>query len=301
MGNVSAGVTEAGGCAVIRLVLSDMDGTLVPFGRDRVSRRSIEAIHELRRAGIQFGPASGREPVDLMRFFSGDASCFATGIMANGKMIDVDGRRVKTVHLENAALRRLEDYAREDPDCLLVVYVPKADGRGDDSTEIVAAGIGAGGIEEFCERAGVPMPDVTVGKVPDARITSAGFMCVDVDRLDAVRSQVEVLCPELDFARPAPTFLDVLPHGWTKASALPVLEEELGIGREEIAFFGDSENDVALLGAIPNSFAVSSGSAVAQAAARHRIGDAADDSVAAVFEAIARSGGELVVPEEARA
>lgn len=285
---------------MIKLVLSDMDGTLVPFGRDRVSRRAIEAIHELRRAGIQFGPASGREPVDLLRFFSGDATCFATGIMANGKMVDVDGRRVKTVHLENAALRRLGDFAYEDPDCMLIVYVPRKGDEGGGATDIVVAGIDAGDAEALYERAGVPLFDATVGRVPDARITSAGFMCLDLERFDVVRSQVEVLCPELDFARPAPTFLDVLPHGWTKASALPLLEEELGIGREEIAFFGDSENDVALLNAVPNSFAVSSGSSVAQEAARHLIGDASDDSVAAAFEAIARSGGAVPIPRDTR-
>jgi hydroxymethylpyrimidine pyrophosphatase-like HAD family hydrolase len=278
-----------------------MDGTLVPFGRNHVSQRAVEAIHELRRAGIQFGPASGREPVDLLRLFSGDATCFATGIMANGKMVDVDGRRIKTVHLENSALRRLEDYAFEDPDCLLMVYVPRTDREGNASTDVVFTGIEAGEVDEYCERAGVPLSGVTAGKVPDVRITSAGFMCLDLDRFDTVRSQIEVLCPELDFARPAPTFLDVLPHGWTKASALPLLEEELDIGRDEIAFFGDSENDVAMLKAVPNSFAVSSGSSVAQEAARHRIGDASEDSVAAVFEAIARTGGEIRVPEEAQA
>ena len=37
---------------MIKLVLCDMDGTLKPFGRDRVSGRSVRAIHELRAAGI---------------------------------------------------------------------------------------------------------------------------------------------------------------------------------------------------------------------------------------------------------
>ena len=38
---------------MIKLVLSDMDNTLVPFGARRVSQRTVDAIREvLERAGI---------------------------------------------------------------------------------------------------------------------------------------------------------------------------------------------------------------------------------------------------------
>ena len=72
-----------------------------------------------------------------------------------------------------------------------------------------------------------------------------------------------------------------------------------GITRDEVAFFGDSENDVALMGEVAHAFAVSNASMVARSAARYHIGDAADDSVAKVMEAIARSGGALEIPEDA--
>lgn len=50
--------------------------------------------------------------------------------------------------------------------------------------------------------------------------------------------------------RPSPQFFDVLPRGWNKATALVPLLERLGITRDEVAFFGDSENDVALMGEV---------------------------------------------------
>ena len=109
---------------MIKLVLCDMDGTLKPFGRDRVSERSVSAIHELRDAGIQFGPATGREAVDLYPFFGGDGSCFATGILANGKQVYVDGELVLERPLDLAALKRLEAYCLDNPDFALIVYVP---------------------------------------------------------------------------------------------------------------------------------------------------------------------------------
>ena len=70
---------EVGG-HMIKLVLCDMDGTLVPFGAERVSDRTLAAIRSLVHAGVRFGPASGREPIDLKTFFSGDESLYETGI-----------------------------------------------------------------------------------------------------------------------------------------------------------------------------------------------------------------------------
>ena len=62
----------------IKLVLSDMDGTLLPFGAHEVSARTMAGIAALREAGIAFGPSSGRERSDLIRYFHGDELSVAT-------------------------------------------------------------------------------------------------------------------------------------------------------------------------------------------------------------------------------
>lgn len=67
---------------MIKLVLTDMDNTLIPFGAERVSPRAMDAIRELRAAGVEFGPATGRDTQELMRFFGGDDSAFQTGILS---------------------------------------------------------------------------------------------------------------------------------------------------------------------------------------------------------------------------
>lgn len=72
---------------MIKLILADMDGTLLPFGSRVVSERTHSAILSALDAGIAFGPASGRDYADLADAFDGDARCFSTGIMANGKKV----------------------------------------------------------------------------------------------------------------------------------------------------------------------------------------------------------------------
>ena len=91
----------------IKLVLCDMDGTLVPFGSRGVSTRTINSIHALMDAGIHFGPSSGRALCDLVSFFSGDEACINTGILANGKLVFVDGELVYRRPIPRVALSEL--------------------------------------------------------------------------------------------------------------------------------------------------------------------------------------------------
>ena len=73
---------------MIKLVLSDMDNTLVPFGNRRVSDFTRKAIHTLlEETDIAFGPCTGRDYVELMRLFSLDEACMQTGVMSTGKRV----------------------------------------------------------------------------------------------------------------------------------------------------------------------------------------------------------------------
>ena len=44
---------------MIKLVMTDLDDTLIPFGNPGVSDFARAAIHELLDAGVHFGPVSG--------------------------------------------------------------------------------------------------------------------------------------------------------------------------------------------------------------------------------------------------
>ena len=43
---------------MIKLVLTDMDDTLIPAGHDGASDYAIEGIHAMQAAGLHFGPVS---------------------------------------------------------------------------------------------------------------------------------------------------------------------------------------------------------------------------------------------------
>lgn len=282
---------------MIRLVLTDIDGTVLPSGQRRISARTLLAIRNLQEAGIAFGPSSGRERDGLFQPFWGAEDLSRTGIFANGKVVYVDGRCVAYHTLDRGATLHLLEVLHPIHDAVFNYFAPHGlDGHGQRSYVVVDSSPEeyrhvaiAGGLKSKREFS----PELPEG-VDVVSATVYGTELEAVDRLEALLSET---CPAFDFLRSADLSLDVAPHGVSKASALDPLCEALGITRDEILYLGDSDNDLAMMRAIPNSVAMGNATDAAYAAARWCTGPASADSVAAVLESLARHGGE-VHPEE---
>jgi hypothetical protein len=79
----------------IKLILSDIDGTMLPFGQRVVSPRVIASFHAAMDAGIHVGPASGRGISHVTPTFGGDAACTATALATNGMQVCNNPRELK--------------------------------------------------------------------------------------------------------------------------------------------------------------------------------------------------------------
>ena len=90
----------------VKLILTDIDGTILPYGHMRVSERTVAAIHAALDAGIVAGPASGRFHSWIPAFFGGDEACCATAIAANGMQVYHAGEMVLERMIDPDALRR---------------------------------------------------------------------------------------------------------------------------------------------------------------------------------------------------
>ena len=118
------------------------------------------------------------------------------------------------------------------------------------------------------------------------------------ERLVRVRDLLRAECPGLDFVFPSPTapLIDITPHGWDKAAGVRELARELGVTLDELETFGDSENDLPMIAAVPNSVAVANASEDVAKAARWHIGSAREDSVAVALEQIAAAAATGAMP-----
>ena len=266
---------------MIKLVLSDMDDTLLPFGRDHVSARTVAAIHACQECGIDFGPASGRDYAELASFFQGDVACYSTGVLVNGQKVYYQGELVFQKHLDAGALCRAASLVAQRADHLLVVY--REDGFGD------WVGMDRGAMGPMYDRAFIHGGTRHV-TLPDYPVTKAGIMCPKdhATTVDLI-AELQELCPECDFVNTVPGWLDVVPRGWSKVKGREVLAEKLKLATDEVCVFGDAENDLAMLAYTENSCAVGNATDAAKAAARWRVGASADDGVAVALEHIAHS------------
>lgn len=278
---------------MIKFVLSDMDNTLIPFGNELVSQRTIDAIHACQEQGIDVGPASGRDRGELSSFFGGDASCYNTGVLVNGQRIYYLGEIVYEKTLPRDELRAIERVVAPLEGCAFITY--RDDNFGD-------------WVGEPRERLGA-MYDRSFmcgGRrhemLPDYPVVKAGIVCLDPECLTQLQQQLSEMCPDLIFPNTVVNWMDVSLRDWNKGDGVKILQRVLGLADEEVCVFGDADNDLGMLNAVPNSCAVANANENAARAARWHVGASADDGVAIALEQIAEAGriynetGEDVLP-----
>ena len=264
---------------MIKLVLTDIDNTLIPLGADGATDHAMRAIHALLDAGVEFGPATGRDIDGMERFFHGDEACWSTSLISNGKLIFRHGELVKLTCLDHDAVQRLCDFVCPLADSMVLI-------RSDNRDLLLGA---TPDLVEKC--IWVLGPDIPlIGELPDTPVTACTITCVgDAERNAWLISRVEEICPGLECLSPVPGCYDVVPRGWNKATALAELMRIMGVSPEEVVVFGDSENDVPILKMVPNSVTVANAMPVAAEAARYHIGSCPDDAVADALFDIAES------------
>lgn len=275
---------------MIKLVLSDMDNTLLPVGQEHVSYRAVTAIRELMELGVRFGPATGRDPFEVERMFFGARDCYETGILANGKRIYTDGELRRYTLLDNGALRQLAGLLDGVPNAFLTVLAFD-NPRGKEPYWTIGAR--AGDLAWFQQKIGF------WGKqrddVPDFGLIAATIACSGTQaQLDELLAQAKEVVPCFDYVQPTDHWVDILPAGLNKGTALPMLLDELGIGADEVLYFGDADNDLTIMCSVENSVAVANATPAVAEVAKWHIGASADEAVAQALEELVealRTGG----------
>ena len=273
---------------MIKLALSDLDDSLIRVGLPHATRHALDAIHTMLDAGLRFGPCTGRVPWDLHLLFAEDSAAYKTGVTVNGQLVYIDGELVFDKPIPHEGLQKVANTVFDFPGTALMI---------NDFGNRYSVGISAQEIGQYYAEFG------RIGKVriripEDRPIYKANIRVVgDKKRLHEVRKQLMRLVPELDFVYPNPhvNYIDVASKGWSKAKGVEVLVRELGIGLDEVAVFGDAENDLDVLRYVPNSAAMANATPAAAEAARWHIGASADDAVAdALLQIVeASSSGEM--------
>ena len=261
----------------IKLILSDIDGTILPYGQRVVSERMRRAMHAALDAGIHIGPASGRGISHVVPSFAGDDALTATALGTNGMQVYLDGVMIHEEHLDHNALVHVAEVIAGRPGVGAIVF--------DGGTPLLVEGTREDLAESFPVYAEQALDHEGIPSFPVVKmnIFNAGGIELTRELLDLLVREV----PELDFNLPMPGFLNITPVGYSKASGIDILCEALGIGLDQVVTFGDGGNDIEMIEHVPNGVAVAGAAPEVAAVARWHIGHCEDEAVADVLEALA--------------
>lgn len=261
----------------IKLILSDIDGTIMPPGASTVSERTVAAFRSALGAGIMAGPASGRGFVQIAPFFRGDASCCQTAIATNGLEAYCAGTKICEHRLPAAALACTLDIVRDTPGAGLLYF--------EGASPYLVAGERAvlANIAPAYARSCVPVDALPAEDVLKANV----FVGADMAGTEALVARLNDEVCGLDFDIPMLGYANIMPTGWNKGSALRELCDHLGIGPDEVVVFGDAGNDLTMFSVATHSVAVANATPEAASAAHWHIGRCEDDAVAKAIEALA--------------
>jgi Cof subfamily protein (haloacid dehalogenase superfamily) len=243
---------------VIRLLLSDVDGTLVTQSKE-LTRRSVAAVHELHGAGIEFAVTSGRpprgmemlvEPLDLRAPLAG----FNGGLVVEPGMEVIEERTIpddlvpQTIALlESSGLTvwvyRGADWFVRDPDG---PHVARETHTVQFEPTVVAS---FDGIED--------------------RVAKIVGVSDDFDAVAAAESEAhDALGEHVSASRSQPYYLDITHPQANKGDVVRFLSARYAIPEEEIATIGDMPNDVLMFARSGLSIAMGNAHREVQRAAR---------------------------------
>lgn len=249
---------------MIRLIVSDLDGTLLPNDAVKIPEEFIETIKELKEKGILFAAASGRQYYNLQQLFSEVKDDIAY-ICENGALTIYRGKILKRVEIPQDTANRIIRRLEKEP-----------------GTEVLVSGTYISYIhpKEACFEEYIRnmrnqyqvVPDLTA--IGEPAIKLALFEKEGTENRNRQEYWQAQFPPGVKVVTSGSLWLDFLFPDANKGVGIRALAGHLGIRKEEILSFGDNYNDLEMFEA--------SGLSVAVENARPGIRELCDDTAHSV-------------------
>lgn len=233
--------------ADVRLVVADMDGTLLDE-HSAIPDSLWPVLRRLRDRGITFAPASGRQYATLAHQFERALDGMVI-IAENGSYVLRNGIEVSSITLDRALVMEAIDVLRD--------YNARGGNIG-----IVLCGKRSAYIERVDDPFTEQVRDyyLALQEVDDLTAVKDAFLKFAIyDFGDPVTGTAAELARFQDRANvvvSAAHWVDVMAPGANKGAAVQSLQHRLGVSREQTVAFGDYLNDLELIDAAGQSYAM---------------------------------------------
>lgn len=261
---------------MIRLIFSDMDGTLLDEN-GRLPEEFGDLYARLKERGIRFAPASGRQYASLRRTFATwkDELIF---VAENGTMVMEGSREIFSSGIERTLVLDALRTGMEIPGVQIVMcgkksgYILSRDNVPAFRHELDQYVTVSSVVEDF---AGVD--DVLI-KISLCDLTGHAETSI-LPTMQQYRDRLQVTLSSTKW-------IDLFNLGVSKGAAVAQIQRQLGIAPEECAAFGDYDNDLELMDAVHYSFAMENALPAVKERARYRAPSNREHGVIEVCERI---------------
>ncbi len=244
---------------MIKLIASDIDGTLVPDGTDRIDPKMMDVIRRLKEKGIIFAGASGRQFLSMKRLFNPVWQDIYY-ITDNGSILHSATTIMKKHVIPRHLLMELIHDAKMLPDC-----------------DIMLCGEDAAYCEEHSEmffwmRDSYKFNIKVLGDF-ETHLTD-DIVKMSIYQKDHAEETVSRWFEpkwrdKFNIASAGTMWIDIVEPDADKGSSLRELQKQLGISPGETMVFGDNINDLGMLAAAEESYAIGSARDEVKNAAKH--------------------------------
>ena len=237
-----------------KMIVVDIDGTLLPSAGTAISPRNCEALREAQASGVEIVIATGRRqayavpiihpvglsPSTVMITSNGTVTRTLGGSPIDRFFLPVETARALCPALRQFGGTSVFTFDREGPGEMVVESLETLHGR-------IALWVEANRpwireirpLERAFDSGEAPIQGMVCGSIDAMRDAENWLAASDLE------GQIEL--HRTEYPAHNLTILDILPPGCSKGAALRRLAERRGIAREEILAIGDNWNDLEML------------------------------------------------------
>ena len=273
--------TAIAGPLDIRLVVADMDGTLLDE-HSRIPEEFWGVLDRLRARGVEFVPASGRQYATLRAMFADRAGGELSYIAENGNVVAADGRIVEVHGVGFDLARRV------------IGMVNDAVASGAHDIGLVVCGLASAYVQRADEAfvaecrkyyAALEIVDDLYAVLDNADETILKLAIFDFADAEAMAADLlGDISRDHQVVVSGAHWVDIMNPDADKRRGVEALQRDLGVSRPQTAVFGDYLNDLEMLGAGDYSFAMGNAHPALKEAARYIAPSNADHGVLAVLD-----------------
>ena len=235
---------------MIKMIVSDIDGTLLPEATDQMPQEMYEVIRECKKRGILFVAASGRQ-YHSMRYVLEPVADDILFLAENGSLIFEKNEIIYSQYIQPEIARELLTDMRNTQTGEVILSTPYV-------TYLEKTG-------EVYERVGRPdnsyhsKTELVNDLMPYCSRTNKMAILIKENLEEVARAYSEKYADSLNCKRAGTVWLDCMAKHADKGEAVGILQKRFGIKKEETMAFGDNLNDLGMLMAAGENYAMADG------------------------------------------